>query len=502
MRGRYGLALVVVIASACRGGSAGVTGTSVTTMATAYAPSYRDTPCDSAVPADPRVNCGILTVPVDRSEPAGPQVELPVAIVRSAAARRMADPIVYLSGGPGFAGRDLAHYFLTHDVAGPRDVILFDQRGTGAATPSLDCPEVASVAVAALTAADPPEVEGRQAQAALQTCRRRLLEQGVDLDQFDTPTTALDVRDLRAALGIGRWNLFGRSYGTTVALELLRADGAAVRSVVLDSVYPPDVANDARSVEEHADRVFAQLFAGCEEDRTCHERYPTFEADFGALVDEWNADPFETTLDGPDGRPETLVLTGDDVVAGVWNGMYDGAVTAALPSLVQPLRERGPAANAIVAELAGRAVDDVANVAEGVAVVVDCADRERLDRHDESGVLARHPEYGSLVSLGFDTDLCAAWDVSPVDASFNDPVRSSVPALVFGDRYDPRTPPEDGERAASTLARSTFVETVGFGHAASLAQWCLTSTLVDFFIDPDAKVEDSCAGERGGPRWS
>jgi pimeloyl-ACP methyl ester carboxylesterase len=499
------LALVVVIASACRAdGSAGVTGAtaSATTIAPVDAPSYRDAPCDAAVPADPRVDCGILTLPVDRAEPEGAQVELPVAIVRSAAAHRSADPIVYLSGGPGFAGRDVARYFLTHDVGGPRDVILFDQRGTGAATPSLDCPEAAPVAAAVLTAADPPEVEGERVQAALQTCRRRLLEQGVDLDQFDTPTTALDARDLRQALGIARWNLFGRSYGTTVALELLRADGAAVRSVVLDSVYPPDEANDARSVEEHADRVFAQLFAGCEEDRGCHQRYPTFEADFRALVDEWNADPFEATIDEPTGQSETVVLTGDDVVAGVWDGMYDGAVTAALPSLVQPLRERGPAANAIVSELAGRAVDDVADVAEGVAVVVDCADRERLDRHDESGVLERHPEYGSLVSLGFDTDLCAAWDVSPVDATFNDPVRSSVPALVFGDRYDPRTPPEDGERAAATLSESTFVETAGLGHAASLAEWCLTSTLIDFVADPEAAVDDSCAAAIAGPRWA
>jgi pimeloyl-ACP methyl ester carboxylesterase len=496
---------VLVIVTACGdGGSTSVSGTSAnpTTIPPAYAPTYRGAPCDAAVPAGPRVDCGILTVPVDRADPDGAQAELPVAIVRSTAVHRVPDPIVYLSGGPGFAGRELARYFLTHDVAGPRDVIVFDQRGTGAATPSLDCPEVAPVAAAVLTAADSPGVESGRVQASLQACRGRLLDEGIDLDQFDTPTTALDVRDLRQALEIERWNLFGRSYGTTVALELLRVDGAAARSVVLDSVYPPDVPNDARSVEEHADRVFAQLFAGCDEDPTCHARYPTFEADFGALVDEWNADPYETTIDGPAGEPEHLIITGDDVVGGVWNGMYDGAVIAALPSLVQPLRDRGPAADAIVSELAGRGLDDVSSIAEGVAVVVDCADRQRLDRHDASGVLARHPEYASLVTLGFDTEQCAAWDVSSVDASFNDPVSSDVPALVFGDRYDPRTPPDDGERAASTLSRSTFVLTSGLGHAASLAEWCLTSTLIDFVTDPDARVDDSCAAAIAGPRWS
>jgi pimeloyl-ACP methyl ester carboxylesterase len=473
-----------------------------TTTRPTYAARYRDAPCDAVVPTDPRVECGILTVPIDRTHPDGDDAELPVAIVRSEAASRAPDPIVYLSGGPGYAGRDLARYFLTHGVAGPRDVILFDQRGTGAATPSLDCPEVAPAAAAALTAADPPDVEGGRVDAALRACHGRLLDEGIDLEQFDTPTTALDVRDLREALGIDRWNLFGRSYGTTVALELLRVDGDAVRSVVLDSVYPSDVPNDARAAEEHAERVFTELFAGCHEDRTCHERYPTFEADFADLVAEWNADPYETTIDGPVGEPEKLVITGDDVVSGTWNGMYDAAVIAALPSLVQPLRERGPAAAAIVSELAGRGLDDVTGIAEGVAVVVDCADRERLDRDDESDVLSRHPEYGTLLSLGLGTQRCATWDVSPVDGSFNDAVRSDVPALIFGDSYDPRTPPEDGERAASTLARSTFVLTAGLGHAASIADGCLTLILVDFVADPGAPVDDSCAAESTGPRWT
>jgi pimeloyl-ACP methyl ester carboxylesterase len=498
-------ALVLVIATACADdGNAAVSRAtaSPTTMPGSYGPGFRDAPCDSAIPASARVECGILEVPVDRANPGAAQAELPVAIVRAEPARNSSDPIVYLSGGPGYSGRDLTRYFLTHDVAGPRDVILFDQRGTGAATSSLDCPEVAPVAVSALTAADPPEVEGGRLEAVLRACRRRLIDEGIDLDQFDTPTTALDVRNLREALGIDRWNLFGRSYGTTVALELLRIDGDAVRSVVLDSVYPPDVPNDARSAEEHVARVFDQLFAGCREDPTCHEQYPTFEADFTALVAEWNADPYETTIDGPAGEPEKVVLTGDDVVSGTWNGMYDGAVTAALPSLVQPLRERGPAANAIVSDLAGRGLDDLTGIAEGVAVAVDCADRERLDRHDEAGVLNRHPEYATLLGLGLDTAQCEAWDVSPVDASFNDPVSSDVPALVFGDRYDPRTPPEDGERAASTLQHSTFVLTSGLGHAASLVEWCLTSILIAFVTDPGAPVDNSCAAELEGPRWS
>jgi pimeloyl-ACP methyl ester carboxylesterase len=503
-----GLVLAAIVATACgsdgAGGTARLPENAVTSTDVRhdYEPRYRDEPCDAPVPASPRVECGMLSVPLDRADPDGAQVELPVAIVRSADGSRASDPIIYLSGGPGYPGRDLARFFLDHDLAGPRDVIVFDQRGTGAARPSLDCPEVVPVAAAALTAADPPETEGRRLRTALSACRRRLLDEGIDLDQFDTPTTAIDVRDLRQALGIERWNLYGRSYGTTVALEILRIDGEAVRSAVLDSAYPPDVPNDALSAEEHADRVFAQLFTGCEEDPGCHKRYPTFETDFAALVAEWNRDPYETTVVGPGGEPVNVVITGNDVVSGAWDGMYDGAVAAALPSLVQPLRERGPAAAAIVSELAGQGLADITAVAEGIAIAVDCADRQRLDRHGDAGVLARHPEYGSLLSLGFGSESCAAWDVESVEASFNEPVTSDVPTLVFGDRYDPRTPSADGERVASTLARATFVLTSGLGHAASLREWCLTSMLMVFVADPEVPVDSSCADAIRGPRWT
>jgi hypothetical protein len=47
-----------------------------------------------------------------------------------------------------------------------------------------------------------------------------------------------------------------------------------------------------------------------------------------------------------------------------------------------------------------------------------------------------------------------------------------------------------------------FVLTSGLGHAASLGEWCLTSIFIDFVSDPDAPVDDSCAAELAGPRWS
>jgi pimeloyl-ACP methyl ester carboxylesterase len=312
------------------------------------------------------------------------------------------------------------------------------------------------------------------------------------------------VRDLRRALGIDEWNIFGISYGTTVALEVLRADGEAVRSAVIDSVFPTDIADDAERQRDIADRVFGELFAGCGADPQCGARYPNLEADFDALVADWNAVPFELSVAGPEGPPVDLVITGNDVVAGAWNGMYDGEITAILPSVVETLGQRSPAAEGIVGELARRGWDQLSGAAEGVAVGVNCADRQRLAGGSEAAVLAEAPMYASLLTLGPDSgpETCDLWGVAPVDPAFNEPVSSDVPTLILGDRYDPVTPPADGERAAATLSASTFVATSGFGHGITLRNDCTQAIFGAFVADPEAPVDSTCLDAFDLPQWS
>src|SRR5215218_6813008 len=66
-----------------------------------YTPKFEPGPCDGVAPVDPRVECGVLTVPVDRDHPQRGDVTLPVATIRSAAPHPLPDPIIYFAGGPG-----------------------------------------------------------------------------------------------------------------------------------------------------------------------------------------------------------------------------------------------------------------------------------------------------------------------------------------------------------------------------------------------------------------
>ena len=108
---------------------------------------FEKTDCWFKEPTGRDVECGWLTVPEDHAQPDGKTIKLAVARFKSDASKPQPDPIVYLEGGPG--GSPLKSSILSQfDVYyGPlldkRDLILFDQRGTGYSQPALDCPESA-----------------------------------------------------------------------------------------------------------------------------------------------------------------------------------------------------------------------------------------------------------------------------------------------------------------------------------------------------------------------
>ena len=215
------------------------------------------------------ISCGYLTVPENRTLSNSPTIELAYAIV-DAAEDEGRPPIVYLAGGPGGSAID---DFVAdpegwqYPFTNARDLVLIDQRGTGYSIPTLDCPELAEEVA---FEDENPEV----------TCHNRLLEEGIDLTAYNTAENAADVAALREELGIESWDLLGISYGTRLALEIMRDYPQGVRSVVLDSVFPPNA--DTPGEEALAPLWSLQwLFQECANDGYCSENYPDLETIHG-----------------------------------------------------------------------------------------------------------------------------------------------------------------------------------------------------------------------------
>ena len=69
------------------------------------------------------------------------EIVIPIYIFKSRSKNPKPDPILYTVGGPGYTSMRASQYMQYYRYLDDRDFILFEQRGTQYAQPSLDCPE-------------------------------------------------------------------------------------------------------------------------------------------------------------------------------------------------------------------------------------------------------------------------------------------------------------------------------------------------------------------------
>jgi pimeloyl-ACP methyl ester carboxylesterase len=462
------------------------------------------------------VECATLVVPADRSDelPSEPGpfdvVELAVAIVpaRGPGGASRPDPIVYLEGGPG--GSSVGWFDLWADEGWPsdreRDLILLDQRGTGYSTPSLGCEDVAWS-------------EPGQEADALRGCHDAWVAAGIDLATVSTPAHAADVADLRVALGIEEWNLYGVSYGSRVALRVLSDHPEGVRSVVLDSVYPPEA---EALLEEVGNGVaaFEAVFDACAASPVCTAANGDVRATFAAVVEAFDREP----LDLDDGQPP---VTGDDVVQATYAALYDPEVLADLPAHLTAAAEDPAAIGQLLeavwwghppfaarswpppsaarswpprdAARRGTLPDTVYAFedSDGTFYSVEC--REEGATIDGADALGRasaveHPAAPALTRTIEETiELCAGWRSGRADPRERDRVVSEVPTLLLAGALDPVTPPSYAERAAAGLTAGQLVVFPGSGHAVVATGECPRRLAASFLASPGDPVDATCS---------
>ena len=81
-------------------------------------------------------SCGVVVVPENHDKPDGRTIELFYLKLHSASATPASDPLVYLAGGPGSTGSyeltaNPGLYKSMNEIRKDRDIIAYDQRGTG-----------------------------------------------------------------------------------------------------------------------------------------------------------------------------------------------------------------------------------------------------------------------------------------------------------------------------------------------------------------------------------
>jgi pimeloyl-ACP methyl ester carboxylesterase len=214
-------------------------------------------------------DCGTLVVPEYRGDPASRLIALPIQRIHSPA-QNPAEPIFYLSGGPGTSNMNANPPTWLLDN---HDYVKVGYRGVDG-TPKLDCPNFTDAVRGTGNNLLSPESLDAIGNAAA-VCASKLQSQGVDLRGYTIPEVVEDMEAARTGLGYKRIDLLSESYGTRIAQIYAYQYPRNLQRIVMIGVNPPGhflwlPATLDSQIEQYADL--------CRKDSRCSARTPDLAA--------------------------------------------------------------------------------------------------------------------------------------------------------------------------------------------------------------------------------
>ncbi|GAB4184769.1 MAG: alpha/beta fold hydrolase [Wenzhouxiangellaceae bacterium] len=429
-----------------------------------------------------QAQCGRYQVAENPAQADGRTISLRVAKVPARAAEPQPDPLFIFAGGPGQAATEAYPLLggVFHEINRDRDIILIDQRGTGGSNP-LRCP------MDMTDFTQPLDLD--QLRIDVRKC---LSEVDGDPRYYTTTIGMSDYDQVRAVLGYEQINLWGGSYGTRAAQVYLRQYPQRVRSLVLDSVAPPQLALGSEHGRQ-LERVLRLTIERCLDDQACHKAFPNLEQEFISLREELERNP--RILDIPDPRTgETVRVLADrnSLAVALRFLSYGSPSQALMPLLVHQ------AAAGDVERLLAQGVIAVSGLidqlARGMELSVSCAE----DIPFMGDVSAETNTLIGMTMIDAMRVSCEVWPRGEVPEDFHQPFPSDVPALLLAGEFDPVTPPAYAALAAEQYSQHQVIVVPGRGHLVS-HHGCMPELLSEFINNPDPAALDTSCVERIGP---
>lgn len=437
------------------------------------------------------VDCFWLRVPESWQKAGGRQIRLPVVIFRSRAKDRKKDPVLFINGGPGVVSSTVAPYArwwnrrLTRlPFLKGRDLIIFDQRGVGGAKPALTCPRVQ------VTRARP--LDARLLMRAVRTCARHLRAKGIDLTAYNTVASARDVAELRRQLRLPVWNLWGQSYGSRIALEVMRRHPAGVRSVILDGPYPPQVGRKFHWGVPTVD-IMERLFRLCAADRDCARRMPGARAAWIRLLARFREKPV-TIVSRPGFGLGATAWKINDVML-MWflqDTLYSGAGVRQMLGVIQRLSAAVPDRK-LLQSLASNFDLNVYGpfFTHGAAWAVSCNDNPKPDKSAERALGDSNAHLKPWIDDMLSADACPVFNRRGRTAMNFAAVKSPIPTLIVAGELDIATPAAWAKVAAEGLSQAQVLVFRGASHDVSDLS-CAQHLMRRFLNAPTAPVPKLC----------
>ena len=347
-----------------------------------------------------------------------------------------------------------------------------DQRGTGQSN-GLDCPQGG--------------IRNADLQAVLDAillfdlgdvaaCRDQLSTRA-DLSQYTTPIAMDDLDEVRSALGYGRINLYGGSYGTRAAQVYLREHPQSTRAVVLRGVAPMPL-RIPQDMTEGSEEALSELFADCRRTPRCRQAFRAPARELSSLLERLEAVPAAVSVEDPRSHQQvTITFTRDHLAETLRLMLYDADSASLIPAYLHAAA--GGDFTLLAQEAATSSAKMAARLRLGMFLSVVCAeDAPFLSPAEElipEGPLFSRRRQSNVLSA------CSLWPRGELPAGYKRNVSSEVPVLLISGAVDPITPAFGGAKVARHLPHSLHLVLPAMGHAPMLPG--CTATLADQFLD-------------------
>ncbi|HWX44810.1 MAG TPA: alpha/beta hydrolase, partial [Solirubrobacteraceae bacterium] len=408
--------------------------------------------------------CAHLTVPLD------PSGALSAGSVTLAIRRRRApvgeanSAVVALAGGPGQSAIPFAEDFA--EALGPilstRDLIVFDQRGTGYSHP-LSCHGFEQ------------PFSYRTGGQLITSCANQI---GPERAFYTSLDSVADIESIRRAGGYEKLVLWGTSYGTKVAEEYAQAFPQHVEALILDSVVPPAGPEPLdRTTFAAIPRILRQLCAH----RQCAGITPNPVGDLAQVVRRMGGGSLNGRVIDGHGHPHNVGVSSGGLLSILLAGDFDPILRAEFPTAIRAAvrGDTAPLAR-LVARASGGEGGEGESIDAPLYYATTCEEQafpwnrsasphERIAqaraRIDALPASATAP-FAPANMLNFDElRTCAFWPFATPAPPVVPETMPNVPTLILSGADDLRTPTANARALAAQIPDAHLLVVPNTGHA-------------------------------------
>jgi pimeloyl-ACP methyl ester carboxylesterase len=408
------------------------------------------------------------------------KIALAVAVLKSKTTSKQ-EPIVFIQGGPGGNTISQIMFWVDHPLRVNHDIILIDLRGTGISEPKL-CPDLGKKFFEILSKNQSEEQDVKDKVKVSLQCKQDIINQGIDLNSYNSISVADDLHALKNALEIKKWNVYGVSYGTYISQNYAKIFPNDIQSLTLDSSIP-DISKYYTNNTQNYMLSLGKVFKSCREDTKCNKDYPNLEKVYYNTILELEKKPITVDVDKsiiPSGK---FTYNVEDYKIAIQQSLYEDQLVEVLPLMINQFKERN------AATLAGlvQAFSGALSLNYGNYFCFTCHEvipYNSLQKYDSISSIYKKLN-GGLSFYRSDFNVCNKWNTNhdiPTSKNISLKNDNSFKVLILSGGFDPITPTYFANETAQNFNKNILIIN-GYTYGHGLGYTKSGSNIIRNFVE-------------------